>query len=172
MSNVLSEYLAGPKAGQVRVEGLAHISKTMASSSRMHYIYLLRCADNSLYVGETSNLQTRDGLVAIYKDGPVFEVVAIDSAGRTRPDWAAAIRQRPLRAYPWPTNETATLTGQAWSVVLANSSTRRVVRTRSRPSCCDRRGRGQKKRALITGNTVLSFKGTRRSATVSSRPRS
>ena len=61
---------------------------------------MLRRADNSLYVGETSNLQTRAGLVAIYKDGPVFEVVAIDSAGRTRPDWAAAIRQRPLRAYP------------------------------------------------------------------------
>jgi len=34
----------------------------------------------------------------VYKDGPVFEVVAIDSGGQTRPDWAAAIRQRPLRA--------------------------------------------------------------------------
>ena len=26
----------------------------------MHYVYLLRCADNSLYLGETSNLQTRE----------------------------------------------------------------------------------------------------------------
>ena len=26
----------------------------------MHYVYLLRCADESLYVGETSNLQTRE----------------------------------------------------------------------------------------------------------------
>jgi len=25
-----------------------------------HYVYLLRCADNSLYVGETSDLQTRE----------------------------------------------------------------------------------------------------------------
>ena len=41
-----------------------------------------------------------DGLVAVYKDGPVFEVVAIDSSDQTRPDWAAAIRQRPLRAHP------------------------------------------------------------------------
>ena len=41
-----------------------------------------------------------EGLVAVYKDGPVFEVVAIDSAGQTRPDWAAAFRQRPLRARP------------------------------------------------------------------------
>jgi ATP-dependent helicase HepA len=41
-----------------------------------------------------------EGLVAVYKDGPVFEVVAIDSAGQTRPEWAAAIRQRPLRARP------------------------------------------------------------------------
>ena len=32
----------------------------MASSQRMFYVYLLRCADNSLYVGETSNLQTRE----------------------------------------------------------------------------------------------------------------
>ena len=40
------------------------------------------------------------GLVAIYKEGPVFEVVAIDTAGRNRPDWAAVIRQRPLRAHP------------------------------------------------------------------------
>jgi hypothetical protein len=36
--------------------------------------------------------------VAIYKEGPVFEVVAIDSAGQHRQDWAATIRQRPLRA--------------------------------------------------------------------------
>ena len=25
-----------------------------------HYVYLLRCADNSLYVGETSDLATRE----------------------------------------------------------------------------------------------------------------
>ena len=41
-----------------------------------------------------------EGLVAIYKEGPVFEVVAFDSTGQTRRDWAAAIRQRPLRARP------------------------------------------------------------------------
>ena len=41
-----------------------------------------------------------EGLVAVYKDGPVFEVVAIDSAGRNRPDWAAAFRQRPIGARP------------------------------------------------------------------------
>jgi ATP-dependent helicase HepA len=39
-----------------------------------------------------------EGLVAIYKDGPVFEVVAFDSAGQARPDWVAAFRQQPLRA--------------------------------------------------------------------------
>jgi ATP-dependent helicase HepA len=40
------------------------------------------------------------GLVAIYKDGPMFEVVALDSSGQSRPDWAAAFRQRPLRVRP------------------------------------------------------------------------
>jgi len=38
------------------------------------------------------------GLVAIYKDGPVFDVVALDSTGRNRRDWAAAFHERPLRA--------------------------------------------------------------------------
>ena len=41
-----------------------------------------------------------EGLVAIYKDGPMFDVVAIDGAGQSRPEWAAAFRQRPLRARP------------------------------------------------------------------------
>jgi ATP-dependent helicase HepA len=37
------------------------------------------------------------GLLALYKEGPVFEAVAVDSAGRDRPDWAASLRRRPLR---------------------------------------------------------------------------
>lgn len=41
-----------------------------------------------------------EGLVAIYKDGPAFEVVAIDSEGQSRLDWAEAILQRPIRAFP------------------------------------------------------------------------
>jgi ATP-dependent helicase HepA len=54
-----------------------------------------------------------EGLVAIYKDGLVFEVVVIDSTNQTRRDWAAAIGQRSLRtrsitdavndAVDWPT---------------------------------------------------------------------
>ena len=42
--------------------------------------------------------QEGEGLVAIYKDGPAFEVVAFDSAGRSRPEWAAAFRAGSLRA--------------------------------------------------------------------------
>ena len=41
-----------------------------------------------------------EGLVAIYKDGPTFDVVTLDAAGDTRPDWAAALCQRPLLARP------------------------------------------------------------------------
>jgi ATP-dependent helicase HepA len=40
------------------------------------------------------------GLVAIYKEGPEFEVVVFDTSGRPRPDWAAALRRRPLHARP------------------------------------------------------------------------
>ncbi len=36
------------------------------------------------------------GLVAVFKDGPEFEVVAFDQDGRARPDWADLIRRRPL----------------------------------------------------------------------------
>lgn len=56
-----------------------------------------------------------EGLVAIYKDGPVFEVVAIDSAGRVRPDWAATFHQRPLRARP-ATDEP--IEGPYWSEMV------------------------------------------------------
>jgi ATP-dependent helicase HepA len=34
-----------------------------------------------------------EGLVAIYKDGAGFEVVALDAMGRSRPEWATAIRE-------------------------------------------------------------------------------
>jgi ATP-dependent helicase HepA len=38
-----------------------------------------------------------EGLAAIYKDGPDFEVIALDAKGRARPEWAAALRERPRR---------------------------------------------------------------------------
>ncbi len=38
------------------------------------------------------------GLIAIYKDGPQFEVAAFDADGRPRPDWAEAFRRPSLRA--------------------------------------------------------------------------
>jgi ATP-dependent helicase HepA len=41
-----------------------------------------------------------EGLMAIYKDGPDFELLVFDSAGEARPDWAAAFRQRPLGIRP------------------------------------------------------------------------
>ncbi len=46
------------------------------------------------------------GLLALYKEGPVFEAVAIDASGRKRPDWAERLIRRPLesrrvRAQDW-----------------------------------------------------------------------
>ena len=37
------------------------------------------------------------GLLALYKDGPVFEAVVVDEDGRQRPQWAAALSRRPLK---------------------------------------------------------------------------
>jgi ATP-dependent helicase HepA len=41
------------------------------------------------------------GLLALYKDGPVFDAVAIDGSGAERPDWASALRARPFEGKPW-----------------------------------------------------------------------
>jgi ATP-dependent helicase HepA len=38
------------------------------------------------------------GLVALYKEGPAFELLALDGQGRARADWAATLRRRPLRS--------------------------------------------------------------------------
>jgi ATP-dependent helicase HepA len=48
----------------------------------------------------TIGTDTGEGLVAIYKDGPAFEVVALDDKGQVRLDWAEAVLQRPIRARP------------------------------------------------------------------------
>ena len=40
------------------------------------------------------------GLVAVYKDGPAFEIVVIDLSGRPRPDWAEAFFKRPMSLRP------------------------------------------------------------------------
>ena len=51
--------------------------------------------------------QRGTGLVAIYKDGPQFEVVAFDTDGRSRPDWADAFRRRPVSALKMKTSAAA-----------------------------------------------------------------
>ena len=71
-------------SGHPLVEGvLAHLED--APSGR---VAVLRVA-----LGDEHGL----GLLAFYKDGPAFEAVAVDVEGRLRPDWARALRQRPLR---------------------------------------------------------------------------
>jgi ATP-dependent helicase HepA len=59
------------------------------------------------------------GLIAIYKDGPGFDVVAHDQSGRNRPDWAAAFRQRPLRAR----RTTADIDDREWARTLRRLAT-------------------------------------------------
>ncbi len=71
-------------AGHPLVEGvLAHLEE-----SALGRVTVLRVA-----IGEEPGV----GLLAFYKDGPVFETVAVDPGGRVRPDWARALAQRPLR---------------------------------------------------------------------------
>jgi len=61
-------------------------------------------------------LERGEGLVAVYKDGPVFDVVVIDSAGRARPDWAAAFRQRPIHARP--VTAESTIEDRTWMAMV------------------------------------------------------
>ena len=56
------------------------------------------------------------GLVAIYKDGPQFEVVALDAEGRAQPDWAGAFRRRPFRAVKMKPEDVA---AQDWPALVA-----------------------------------------------------
>jgi len=71
-------------SGHPLVEGvLAHLED--APTGR---VAVLRVA-----LGDPTGL----GLLALYKDGPAFEAVAVDSSGRRRPEWAKALRERPLR---------------------------------------------------------------------------
>ena len=66
-------------------------------------------------IGRVARLQVAlgqergQGLIAIYKDGPRVDVVAIDASGRAREDWAAAFRRRPLRA-----RRVSDDSGEAW----------------------------------------------------------
>ena len=71
-------------SGHPLVEGvLAHLED--APGGR---VAVLRVA-----LGEERGL----GLLALYKDGPAFEAVAVDGEGRRRPEWAKSLRERPLR---------------------------------------------------------------------------
>ena len=77
-----------------------------------------------------------EGRVAVYKDGPVFEVVVIDSAGQTRRDWSADLRQRTLRPRPMSDEASKSIDWTGLVRTWVNDSTRRVVRTRSPLSQC------------------------------------
>ena len=48
----------------------------------------------------TMGTEANAGLIAIYKDGPAFEVIAMDATGRVRRDWAGAVLQRPINVRP------------------------------------------------------------------------
>ena len=56
------------------------------------------------------------GLVAVYKDGPEFEVVAFDVDGQARPDWAEAFRRRPLAALRMKADDAA---AHDWPALVA-----------------------------------------------------
>jgi len=53
-----------------------------------------RVADLEIAVGH----ERGEGIVGIYRDGSSPDIVTLDSAGRSRPEWVAAFREHPLRA--------------------------------------------------------------------------
>jgi ATP-dependent helicase HepA len=56
------------------------------------------------------------GLVALFKDGPEFEVAAFDLDGQARPEWAEAFRRRPLAALRLKAEDAA---AHDWGAVVA-----------------------------------------------------
>jgi len=61
------------------------------------------------------------GLLAIYKDGLEFEVVALDAEGRTRPAWADAVRQGSSGIRQMPL---ADITGSDWPALVSRLAPR------------------------------------------------
>jgi hypothetical protein len=61
------------------------------------------------------------GLLALYKDGPAFEAVVVDASGRPRPEWASALRRRPLRTRHPPN---ALLREPAWAATIRRMAAR------------------------------------------------
>jgi len=59
-SNVLSERLAGRRLANGESKDLAVARRRWHRRRVTHYVYFLRCADDSLYIGETSDLHTRE----------------------------------------------------------------------------------------------------------------
>ena len=113
-------------SGHPLVEGvLAHLDE-----SPLGRVAVLRVA-----LGEEKGL----GLLALYKDGPEFEAVALDAALRPRPDWAAALRRRPLRTRRVPA-------GPAARARLAGG--RPPDRGGARPGAPTGRARGASRRTL------------------------
>ena len=108
-------------AGHPLVEGvLAHLEESP----------LGRAAVLRVALGAEKGL----GLLALYKDGAVFEAVAVDAAGRPRPDWAAALRRRPLRTGALRRGCCGSPAGRRRCAGWRRRSTRRADRWRSRPS--------------------------------------
>jgi hypothetical protein len=56
------------------------------------------------------------GLIAIYKEGPGFEVVALDADGRARPGWSETFLRRPLAARTMKREDAAT---HDWPALVA-----------------------------------------------------
>lgn len=84
---VENEFIDFFASGHPLVEGLfAHYDESPIGRA-------VRCA---ITLGD----EVDAGLVAIYKEGRAFEVVALDVAGTPRPDWAAAVLRRPLKIRP------------------------------------------------------------------------
>jgi ATP-dependent helicase HepA len=74
-------------SGHPLVEGiLAHLEE-----GRMGRVALLHARAQSAE-------QEGFGLLAVYKEGPRFQAVAVDTEGRERPEWAALLDRRPLRS--------------------------------------------------------------------------
>jgi predicted GIY-YIG superfamily endonuclease len=95
----------------------------------MHYVYLLRCADDSLYVGETSSLQTRqqdhnDGRGGSYtaKRRPVQIVYAEQHRSRE----AALRRERQIKRW---SSEKKELLVRGDLSALAGTSRKSRIRT-------------------------------------------
>ncbi len=96
------------------------------------------------------------GVIAIVKDGPAFDVVALDAHGQDRADWSDAVRRWPLDARRMTADESAACD---WSAVAVRLAARLGARRPHMVAAVVVRDQATPQAAAVSAANVLKSRG-------------